>query len=180
MPKDAVWLVMNDDRSCHIVSAANIPVINKIGGWYDPSNSKCWRGLIFKPYCKNWKKSLRKIVDKPSRKSLLKKIANQRMALNDFNKRFENLKPIKELKFSDLKAGDVFTMKTEYCSHTCFYTANDNCWILSKNKYLNIGDGWDNLKEYHNDNPKSKLKLTKIHGKLSDLIDIDKLLEQSE
>lgn len=51
--------------------------------WYTEKSSSGSRLEDFKPYCKNWEKSLRKITDKPTRKELFAEIAKLNKDINN-------------------------------------------------------------------------------------------------
>lgn len=82
MPKQAKWLVMNSNGVCSINTGSSRPIRNMDCSWRSDVPYSWAKHAEMNNYCKNWKKSLRKITDKPSRKELHAEIAKLNRIIN--------------------------------------------------------------------------------------------------
>jgi len=75
MPVDAIWLVLNSHGYAYTSRFKNEPVLHRDIGLGCSNN---WQSCPSKDgYCKNWKKSLRKIKDKSVKKNTVRKLKSE-------------------------------------------------------------------------------------------------------
>ena len=87
MPDWAKYVAMDKNGQIFCYDATDLYCNKKnyyIHQWgFSGKNGTKYRSISIKPYCKNWEKSLRKIVDKPKKSKLIKQQAKKIESLLD-------------------------------------------------------------------------------------------------
>jgi len=90
MPINAFWLAINSHGHAYTSRLIDEPILHRDLGL---GCSNDWQSYPLKDgYCKNWEKSLRKIVDKPSKKDKL--IENQQKEIDSLLNIIDDIKKL--------------------------------------------------------------------------------------
>jgi 5'(3')-deoxyribonucleotidase len=84
MPKDAKFIAIDKDGKIHTYNTEHIKAYDCEWEMLIKAEDCRYNRIKIKPYCKNWRKSLRKITDKPTRKQLKARIKELEKKLKEF------------------------------------------------------------------------------------------------